>query len=155
MTNKKLPMTNEEILISYRESKDKKLQVKILSELNVCSQEQIKEILIQEGVRQCELPRNRKKKEDAEEKFQLRDEEVQPKETQEQNNFSETEEQIDPLVRQALLHYREQLVMERAQTQTSVDLARQILEENETSLRLLQEAIHKIDRMTAEGGEAS
>lgn len=38
-------MTKEEIIRSYREAKKPKLQIKILSQLNCCSQEYIKEIV--------------------------------------------------------------------------------------------------------------
>lgn len=56
-----MTMTNGEILRDYRGAKDKKAQVKILAELNACSVQQIKEILISEGVDGRELPKSRKK----------------------------------------------------------------------------------------------
>ena len=156
-TTKRLPMTNQEIVTSYREAKDKKMQVKILSELNVCSKEKIKEILITEGVRQCELPRNRKKKEDEEvKKFNLREQDPKTEASDElEEAFEESADQLDPLVRQALLCYREKLKTEREQEQHSLELARQLVSEHEASLKLLQEALRKIDRMTAEDGDGS
>ena len=137
MTTKPLPMTNQEIVTSYREAKDKKMQVKILSELNVCSQEKIKDILIAEGIRACELPRNRKKQGDKEGKeFHLREQEPKTEASDElEEAFEESADQPDPLVRQALLCYREKLAMEREQEQHSLELARQLVEEHETSLR--------------------
>lgn len=54
-------MSCGEIVRSYREAADKKAQVKILAELNLCSQREIIEILIANGVKPQELPRQRKK----------------------------------------------------------------------------------------------
>lgn len=53
-------MTNGEIVKSYLAAKDKKKQIGILAELNLCSTEQIKEILIECGVDSRQMPRNRK-----------------------------------------------------------------------------------------------
>ena len=54
-------MSCGEIVRSYREAADKKVQVKVLAELNLCSQREIIEILIANGVKPQELPRQRKK----------------------------------------------------------------------------------------------
>lgn len=54
-------MTNEEIVRMYREAKNKKLQVEILADLNLCKQEEIIEILKKGGVAHQALPRIRKK----------------------------------------------------------------------------------------------
>lgn len=57
-----LSMTVEEIVRSYREAKDKAAQVKILAELNLVSKEEIKRILVEEGVDPRQLPRAPRKK---------------------------------------------------------------------------------------------
>lgn len=54
-------MTNEDIVRSYKEAKDRRAQIKVLAELNVCPQELIIEILKEGGVDWRELPRQRKK----------------------------------------------------------------------------------------------
>lgn len=59
-------MFKNEIIVSYKNAKNKKKQVKILAELNDCSQEEIIKILREGGVDQRELPRNRKKNGDSE-----------------------------------------------------------------------------------------
>ena len=58
-----MQMSNADIVKMYRESKDKKAQVEILADLNVCEKETIIKILKENGVSQAELPRNRKKTE--------------------------------------------------------------------------------------------
>lgn len=58
---KQMEMSQGDIVRSYREAADKKAQVKILADLNVCSQREIIEILIANGVKAQELPRQRKK----------------------------------------------------------------------------------------------
>lgn len=45
-----LPMTNQEIVESYKSAKDQKAQIKILSELNNVSKSEIRNVLIREGV---------------------------------------------------------------------------------------------------------
>ena len=54
-------MSCGEIARSYRAAEDKKAQLKVLAELNLCSQQEIRDILIAEGVKPQELPRQRKK----------------------------------------------------------------------------------------------
>lgn len=44
-----MQMTNEEIIKSYKEAKDKKKQIKILADLNTCDANVIKEILVEAG----------------------------------------------------------------------------------------------------------
>ena len=61
---KNMVMTNEDIVRSYREAKDRRAQIKVLAELNVCPQELIIEILKEGGIDWRELPRARKKKEE-------------------------------------------------------------------------------------------
>lgn len=58
---KQMEMSQGDIVRSYREAVDKKAQVKILADLNVCSQREIIEILIANGVKAQELPHQRKK----------------------------------------------------------------------------------------------
>ena len=57
---KNMVMTNEDIVRSWKEAKDRRAQIKILAELNVCSQEYIIEILKEGGVDPRALPRRRK-----------------------------------------------------------------------------------------------
>ena len=53
--------TDEEILIQYRESADKKEQIKILAELNLCSEKDIRVALVRAGLDFRNLPRTSKK----------------------------------------------------------------------------------------------
>lgn len=55
-----LPYSDEEILNLYKESADKRKQLKILSELNSCSEEIIREVLIRAGLDGRALPRKSK-----------------------------------------------------------------------------------------------
>lgn len=55
-----MEMTTSEIVRSYKESKDKKKQVDILAQLNLCTSEDIKKILIEEGIDWRELPRGKR-----------------------------------------------------------------------------------------------
>ena len=61
-----MTMSDADIVKEYREAKDKKAQIGILADLNTCSRDEIKEILIKGGVSPKELPRNRKKKDSTE-----------------------------------------------------------------------------------------
>lgn len=54
-----MEMTNGEIITSYRQAKDKKKQIEVLADLNMCSKDEIVEILKEQGVPHRELPRNR------------------------------------------------------------------------------------------------
>ena len=58
---KQMEMSQGDIVRSYRGAADKKAQVKILADLNVCSQREIIDILIANGVKPQELPRQRQK----------------------------------------------------------------------------------------------
>ena len=62
---KPLPMDNGEIYRSYKDAKNKKEQMMILAELNATTIERIREILLAQGVPPQSLPRNRKKKSEA------------------------------------------------------------------------------------------
>lgn len=55
-------MSNEEIVRSYREAKDKAKQLGILSELNACDRQKIKDIMAEGGIDHRQLPRSRKEK---------------------------------------------------------------------------------------------
>lgn len=55
-----MQMTPKEIVRNYREAKNKKMQIGILAELNLCSKQDILDILKQEGLPHRELPRTRK-----------------------------------------------------------------------------------------------
>ena len=49
-------MTDFEIVQAYRDAKDKKMQIGILAEMNVCRKGDIKEALIRGGVPESEIP---------------------------------------------------------------------------------------------------
>lgn len=55
-----MEMTTAEIIRSYREAKNKKKQVNILAQLNLCTVEEIKNILTEGGVNWRELPRSKR-----------------------------------------------------------------------------------------------
>ena len=57
-----LQMTVEEIVRSYREAKDKAVQVGILADLNLCSKETIRRVLVEGGLDPRQLPRAPRKK---------------------------------------------------------------------------------------------
>lgn len=59
---KKMEMSAEEIVRSYREALDKKHQIEVLADLNICRKEDIVEVLKENGVKPQELPRKSKKK---------------------------------------------------------------------------------------------
>lgn len=82
-----MEMSNHDIVKSYKEAKDKKEQIKILSQLNVCSTETIRKILIEEGIPFQSLPRQRKKEESVESRHDTKCE--------------------NPIIKEALHHYLE------------------------------------------------
>ena len=53
-------MDYNEIVMNYKQAKDKKAQIKILAELNACSEEEILKILVESGIDSRMLPRKRK-----------------------------------------------------------------------------------------------
>lgn len=57
-----MQMSNEEIVRRYKEAKDKAKQLGILSELNACDEQKIKDILAEGGIDHRQLPRSRKEK---------------------------------------------------------------------------------------------
>ena len=58
----KSDMTLGELITSYRQAKNKSLQLHALAELTLLPEEQIKDLLLANGVRPEELPRKRAKK---------------------------------------------------------------------------------------------
>lgn len=52
-----MQMTENEIVKSFRNSDKKREQIRILAELNVCSREKIREILLRNGIMESELPK--------------------------------------------------------------------------------------------------
>ena len=57
-----LQMTVGEIVRSYREAKNKAAQVQILADLNMCSKEAIRRVLVEGGLDPRQLPRAPRKK---------------------------------------------------------------------------------------------
>lgn len=97
-----MDMTAAEILKNYREAKDKKRQVRILADMNVCSVDEIKAILIAGGIDKRELPRTRQK---------TATETSEPK-------FNATARQLS-VISTALQLYREQIVQESNAAQSA------------------------------------
>lgn len=60
--SKQLIMSAGEIVISYKQAKDKKKQITILSQLNLCTTDEIIEILKANGIDGRSLPRTKKDK---------------------------------------------------------------------------------------------
>lgn len=52
-----MTMSENEIVRNFKEAKKKREQIGILAELNQCSQEQIREILLRNGISEAELPK--------------------------------------------------------------------------------------------------
>lgn len=57
-----MKMKPEEIRREFTEAKNKQEQIKILSELNLCSREEIIKILIEQGIPEAEIPKARARK---------------------------------------------------------------------------------------------
>ena len=81
----KLPYSDEEILCLYKESKDKRKQLKILSELNSCSEEIIRQVLLRVGLDGRALPR-KPKEQNKEPQSNTTDNDIQNNENKEQDN---------------------------------------------------------------------
>ena len=60
--SKQLSMSAEEIVTSYKQAKDKKKQITILSQLNLCTADEIIEILKASGIDGRSLPRTKRDK---------------------------------------------------------------------------------------------
>lgn len=54
-----MTMDPGEIKLSFQQAKNKKNQMQVLAELNTCSRKEIKEILIEQGVNEDEIPKFR------------------------------------------------------------------------------------------------
>lgn len=59
MENRKMEMKPEDIRKEFQEAKDKRAQIKILSERNLCSREDIIEILKEQGIKEEDIPQTR------------------------------------------------------------------------------------------------
>lgn len=57
-----MQMTNNEILADFRQAKDKKAQLKILADLNCCTQDEIRKRLLEAGCDEKEIPSKAKTK---------------------------------------------------------------------------------------------
>lgn len=62
MKTHQMTMKNDEILKSYLEAKNRKIQIGVLADLNCCTHSEIIKILISEGVDPNTLPKPRKKR---------------------------------------------------------------------------------------------
>lgn len=60
-----LSMSNDEILASWRDAKDRKAQIRILAELNATTEEDIRDRLAAQGVDRRQLPRKTGPRKDA------------------------------------------------------------------------------------------
>lgn len=65
---RKLKMTPEEIRRSFNEAAKKGEQITILAELNLCSKDEIKEVLLEQGVPETEIPKQGRRRKEAGEK---------------------------------------------------------------------------------------
>ena len=61
MENKKLPMSTYDITKMYKEAKDKRAQIDILADMNLCTTKEIREELIKGGIPFQTLPRKSRK----------------------------------------------------------------------------------------------
>ena len=100
-----MEMTDSEIVRSYREARDKRKQVKILSQLNLCEIEEILDILTKNGVKSQELPRTRRVNTKTETAETLPQASNQEQETADQRRR-------ERIYRDALLVYQQQLERE-------------------------------------------
>ncbi len=115
-----MDMTAAEILKNYREAKDKKRQVRILADMNVCTIDEIKAILIAGGIDKRELPRTRQK---------TATETNDPK-------FTATARQLS-VITTALQLYREQILQESKAAKNA----------HEEHMAKLSEAMAEVDRI--------
>jgi hypothetical protein len=106
----KMQMTNDEIVKSWQEAKDRTAQIKILAELNLCPKEVIIDILKQSGVDPRKLPRKRSGK-----PFVLSEAEGEAETETETDVKSNAEVRPvpsaeDDVITEALMEYRAKLV---------------------------------------------
>ena len=100
-----MEMTDNEIVRSYREARDKGKQVKILSQLNLCEIGEILDILTKNGVKPQELPRTRRGK--------AKTETVEsPPQASNQEQETADQRRREQIYRDALLVYQQQLERE-------------------------------------------
>lgn len=124
-----MEMTASEIVRSYKEAKDKKKQVGILAQLNLCTPENIKRILIEGGVDWRELPRGKRTPKAPQKKTQT-EHNAQPQPTPEPSTPSR-----NPIICAALKAYRKQIAKEMAEAQSA----------HEEAMAKFKNAINEID----------
>ena len=113
-----LQMTVEEIVRSYREAKDKAAQVGILADLNLCSKETIRKILVEGGLDPRQLPRAPRKKPPSY---------TQSENLKEQKKKEDAERRaaeaaiIRDVTKESLFFYKETLVREAAALKVEYD----------------------------------
>lgn len=73
-----MQMSNAEIVGKYKRADDKKAQISILAELNGCDKETIKQILLEGGVPESELPKARSPKPKTEAKKEAKEPKYKP-----------------------------------------------------------------------------
>lgn len=137
-----MEMTKEEIVKSYREAKDKRSQLCILADLNVCKEEKIREILIAGGIDGRQLPRRRKTV--IEEQTPMEEFEKQTREPEETSLHDECEDdtenekcEFDRLIlRSALEKYR--------------DDGKKMMDTLEKTLRDISRCVERAEQMLAE-----
>lgn len=110
-----MQMSEEEIGLNYRLAKNKKEQIEILADLNLCSKEDIIEILKRDGVSGKELPRKRKKAvADPEQKKVVKEEEDKPMVNTEESPFDPLQFILDSIVSESIILQGEILQKEKA-----------------------------------------
>lgn len=117
-----MEMTAHEIVRSYKEAKDKKKQVGILAQLNLCTPEDIKKILVEGGINWRELPRGKR---------------IQSPPTP-----NETKEPTAPSAHSAII--REALKAYKAQTENAM---REEVRNHEETMAKFKNDIAEIDRL--------
>ena len=107
-----MEMTTHEIVRMYKEAADKKNQITILADMNLCTPDDIRAELIKGGIDARTLPRKRKKPGEAAEETAVpatvRASDADPKEA-EQATVVQIQREDAPLVRTALAHYYAEL----------------------------------------------
>lgn len=109
---KKLHMPPAEIRTRFLNAADKREQIKILSELNLCSREDIRKVLLEQGVPEDDIPKTRARK-TAEEKKLKTEEEKAGKEPADKKDAKEAEKSgVPKAVREAVAEKITQLTDE-------------------------------------------
>lgn len=73
-----MQMSNAEIVSKYKRADDKKAQIGILADLNGCDKEKIKQVLLEGGVPESELPKARSPKPKSEPKKEVKEPKYKP-----------------------------------------------------------------------------